>query len=167
MHSVALPQEVESRIEDIRVQVEALGAELVDLSIRKSRGKSVLTVVADKAGGITLEECAEINRRLSLFFDQVDENGTGDHPALFRGSYLLEVSSPGLDRPLKTEKDFLRAVGQTVRVVQAAQQGAATVTVGEILSVKDSSVDIRKSSDGAVVRLPLRSILKALREIRF
>ena len=70
-----LPIEIENRLDEIRSQVEALGAELVDIRFYRGGGRSlpagrqVLTILADKPGGITLEECAKINRELGVYFE--------------------------------------------------------------------------------------------------
>ena len=161
-----LPVEIENRLEDVRNQIEALGAELVDLSVKRSRGRNILTILADKAGGITLEDCAEINHRLSLFFDEITKNGS-EEGTFLKSSYTLEVSSPGLDRPLKTEKDFTRVIGQEVRAVSAAESGKTRVTVGRLVSVNAAGIQLKNSTDSTLISLPLGSIVKAVREIRF
>ncbi len=150
-----LPLEIENRKEDIRKELERSRAELIDMSFHRSKGRSVVTIIADKVGGITLEECAAINHALSGLFD-----------ALIEGPYFLEVNSPGLDRPLKSQNDFVRATGEIVRVVFKTDEGATTVQVGKILSAKDQQVEIQLAKDGSTLNLSIDSIVKAVREIK-
>jgi len=72
------------------------GAELVDVQVRRGRTQLV-RIIADQPGGITLEMCARVSEELSRMLDVDDP---------IQGRYTLEVSSPGLDRPLRTEADF-------------------------------------------------------------
>ncbi len=150
-----LPLEIENRKEEIRREIERSGAELVDMGFRKAKGRSVFTIVADKPGGITLDECAAINHALSSLFDE-----------LIEGSYFLEVNSPGLDRPIKSEKDFVRAVGEMVRVIFKTETGATAVQIGKILSVKDGRVKIRIAKDDSTLDLSMDFIVSAVREIK-
>lgn len=81
--------------------------ELVDVEYVKEAGNWYLRAYIDKEGGITVDDCELISRRLSEWLDQ--EDFIGD-------SYIMEVSSPGLGRPLKKEKDFARSLGEEVEV---------------------------------------------------
>ena len=81
--------------------------ELVDVEFVKEAGNWFLRVYIDKPGGITIDDCELISRALS---DKLDEED------FIVESYILEVSSPGLGRPLKKEKDFVRSQGQSVEV---------------------------------------------------
>ena len=103
-----MPDEVQlTRIEEVVQPVlQDHGLELVDLDWRGSRSRGVLRVFVDKAGGVRLEDCERLSRELG---DNLDVTG------LIEGAYDLEVSSPGLDRPLRTEREFRWAVGKRVR----------------------------------------------------
>lgn len=81
--------------------------ELVDVEFVKEAGTWFLRVYIDKPGGITIDDCELISRALS---DELDEKN------FIEESYILEVSSPGLGRPLKKEKDFIRSQGESVEV---------------------------------------------------
>lgn len=81
--------------------------ELVDVEFVKEAGNWFLRVYIDKPGGITIDDCELVSRALS---DKLDEED------FIVESYILEVSSPGLGRPLKKEKDFVRSQGQSVEV---------------------------------------------------
>jgi len=82
-------------------------AEFVDLECVREHGSLVLRFYLDKAGGITLDDCEHLSNRLGALLDEAD---------VVPGTYVLEVSSPGLDRVLKKEKDFVRFAGKAVQV---------------------------------------------------
>jgi len=88
--------------------LEACGCELVDAEYKKEGSQNVLRLTVERLeGSITLDDCATINRMLSDRLDGID-TGTG--------SFILEISSPGVERPLKTPKDFKRFCGCEVDV---------------------------------------------------
>ncbi len=99
-------EQYEARTEALITPIlEALRFELVDVEYVKEDGEMVLRAYIDKEGGITVDDCAEVSRRMDNLLDEED---------FIDGSYIFEVSSPGLDRPLKKEKDFARSVGKEV-----------------------------------------------------
>ena len=105
----------------IRSEAELDGVELIEVQYRRAGNRSILTFVVDKAAGVTLDDCADVNKRIGNYLDRETEGDpaspAGRGPAGFlQGSYFLEVNSPGLDRPLRTPKDFERVKGQSVRV---------------------------------------------------
>lgn len=109
--------------------------ELVDLDVKKPRHGWVVEVLADKEeGGISLDECAAVNKRIAHL---LDENG------VLGENYELYVSSPGLDRPLKTQKDFKRVLGRAVRFHLKEPVGAKLEYAGEIRAVEDQGVIVR------------------------
>lgn len=104
-----------SRTEHIAAEAERIvsdlvareGMELVELVYRREPAGWVLRIVIDKEGGVTLQDCGAVS---SLVGDVLDVKD------IVPGRYNLEVSSPGLNRPLRRQRDFARCVGQTVRV---------------------------------------------------
>lgn len=95
--------------------LEQEGAELVDLTYAKEGSRWVLRLYLDKEGGITLDDCAYLSERVGSLLDTND--------AIER-SYVLEVSSPGLDRVIKKDKDFERFCGKAVKLrLKSAQEG--------------------------------------------
>ena len=111
---------------------EYYGVELVELSHFPGKHQTV-RLVLDKKGGITLDECAAVSRRLSADLD-IDEG--------VPGRYTLEVSSPGLDRPLKTPADFRRKIGESVTMKFKDDEGKRKSAKGIIAKVNDQTVTI-------------------------
>ena len=98
----------ESRVEKhLLPLMEEHGFELVDVEYVKEAGTWYLRAYIDKEGGIAVDDCEVISRILSDWLDQTD---------FIEESYILEVSSPGLGRPLKKERDFERSVGEEVEI---------------------------------------------------
>lgn len=126
--------------------LEKAGVELVELQVAGSNRRPVLRVYVDRPGGITIGECATLSRAMEDLLDVHDP---------IEGSYTLEVSSPGLDRPLKSDRDFQRAVGRAVRLIV---RGGSTV-VGTLVSCEgpDLVVTVREEP----VRIPRAEVLKA------
>jgi ribosome maturation factor RimP len=87
--------------------MEEHGYELVDVEFVKEGGNRILRIVADKPGGIDIEDCSRISEYMSAKLDEVDP---------IPDAYFLEVTSPGAERPLKKPADFERAVGKHVFV---------------------------------------------------
>ena len=156
-----LPFEIENRRDEIKREIEKLGAELVEINFRKTSGRSVLLIIADKPNGITLDDCAQINVVLSRYFDALSDEG-----GFFSTPYYLEVNSPGLDRPLRTEADFKRVIGQEVRVAFRNDLGAGLVSVGEVLGIENGVLILQSAGGEKKISLPLAWITKASRAIR-
>ncbi|MBR2527246.1 MAG: ribosome maturation factor RimP [Blautia sp.] len=100
--------EYESRAEALLSSIVAeAGFELVDVEYVKEGGNWYLRAYIDKPGGITVNDCEAVSR---VFSDRLDEED------FIEDSYVMEISSPGLDRPLKKEKDFIRSIGKAVEI---------------------------------------------------
>lgn len=84
------------------------GLELIEIQFPRFRARQIVRVFVDKNGGVTLDDCKRVSLRLGEILDIEDP---------FPSRYTLEVSSPGVDRPLKTAGDFRRNVGRTLNVV--------------------------------------------------
>ena len=145
-----LSLEIENRLPEIQAEIKKFSAELVDISFRKTGDRSILTVLADKPGGINLDDCANINRGIT---------------GLTGGVYDVEVSSPGLDRPLKTCEDFSRVIGQRVRVISRTAEGKTDIRTGEVLSVRREGVELKLVAAQPSIFLPMGSIVRGVREI--
>ena len=93
--------------ESIKLAVESLGAKIYDISTLKEHDKNIFRVSVTAQGGISLDKCAEISRMISPILD-VEEP--------MNGEYVLEVSSPGIERKLKKKEHFICSVGEKVKV---------------------------------------------------
>lgn len=126
---------MESKTEQLEKAVEPLveqeSAELVDLTFAKEGPKWVLRVYIDKPGGFTLDDCEYFSNRIGALLDETD---------LITQSYVLEVSSPGLDRVIKKEKDFQRFSGKTVKLRLKSPQGGQRNFKGTLRGWKDGNV---------------------------
>lgn len=117
-----------------RPLVEGLGLELVEVEWVKEANRWYLRLYIDKPGGVTLDDCEAVSRAVDERLDQAD-------PIPER--YFLEVSSPGLERPLKRDADFARFVGQTVEVSTYAAVEGQRHWRGELLGLVDGAVRLR------------------------
>lgn len=135
----------------VRSTLEVEGFELVDLVVRGNSSSRVLQFFVDHERGITLDDCVHLNRKLSNLLESEAEQ-------IEIGSYSLEVSSPGLDRPLKTEKDFKRNIGRTVSLM-FFKNSTKKHLEGVILDTNDHSVYLHAEKQRVCV--PFSSIQHA------
>ena len=156
-----LPFEIENRIQTIRLEVEQDGVELLDVHFRRSGVRGVLTFIVDKPGGVTMDDCAQVNRRLGVYLDR--EEKTEGVSGFLGGSYYLEVNSPGLDRPLRAPKDFERAKDDWVRVAWRDERGAGLVTVGRLREVGAEGIQL-EDKQGRSVKISYGAVTKASRD---
>jgi ribosome maturation factor RimP len=129
-----------------------MGLEVVDVQLAGEGGRhTVLRVLMDRPeGGITLDECARVNEALSRQLDLYD---------LFPSSYTLEVSSPGLDRPLKTDQDYRRFAGRRAELTTYGPVDGQRRFRGILLGVLGDSVAVQ--IEGRQVQLPKDQIAQA------
>ena len=113
--------------------LEELAYELVDLEFVKEGQSWYLRLYLDKEGGITLDDCEKASRAIEVVMDEKDP---------IEQAYYLEVSSPGLDRPLKKEKDFIKYAGEVVDVKLYRAQNKKKTFQGELVGLKDDVVTI-------------------------
>ena len=140
--------------EIVQPVIEGLGFELIRLRLMGGHGKvqKTLQIMADRPeGGIGVEDCGKISTAVSAVLDVEDP---------IEDMYVLEVSSPGIDRPLTRPKDFARFAGHMARLeVEPAQLGQRRFS-GTLLGTEDGAVRLRLDQ-GAEVALPLGAIRKA------
>ncbi len=145
--------------------LESMSMELVDLEYKHEGRDWFLRIFIDKDGGVNLDDCAVASREIGAVLEVED---------IVRTAYRLEVSSPGIDRPLKKVADFERFAGSLVKVktfesLDPDQRGNARKTfVGTLVGIEDGLVRIEQSDKkGGVVELPLAAIAKANLEYEF
>jgi ribosome maturation factor RimP len=132
---------------------EQEGMELVDVEMGGPGGRQTLRLFIDRQGGVSLDDCTSISRAVSAALDVEDP---------IEGSYDLEVSSPGLDRPLRTPDHFQKYAGERVKVKTYApiSEGDSRKTfIGRLQGFEDGFVIV--DVDGTVFRIPHTQVSKA------
>ncbi len=137
--------------------VSAAGYDLEGLTVTAAGRRSVVRVVVDKDGGVTLDDVADVSRALGDALDAADEAD----PSLLGPSYVLEVSSPGVDRPLTEPRHWRRNVS---RLVVATLADGSAVT-GRIASADDTAVVLEV--DGAERVLPTAELVRGAVQVEF
>lgn len=140
----------------VKPVVEDKGFELVDVEYRRESGGFVLRIIIYKEDGVSIDDCTEVSREVSQLLDVED---ILDH------GYNLEVSSPGLTRPLKSRRDFERNINERVKLTCKSADGGTEVIDGIIREVKDDSIAIE--SDSGLTSWPLARIKKGKLVIEF
>jgi ribosome maturation factor RimP len=141
-------QEIAERI------VESEGMELVDIEFKPGRARSLLRIYIDKEGGVTLNDCENVSRQLSAVLDVKD---------LLKSAYVLEVSSPGLDRPLRTDRDYRRAIGRLLKLHLMDEQGKMENVTGKLLDATEEEVIIEEA--GTTRNIPRQVVKRAVQEV--
>ncbi len=143
--------------EHLAPELSAVGYDLEDVSVAAAGRRSVVRVVVDKDGGVTLDDVADVSRTISDVLDRVDET----EPGLLGATYVLEVSSPGVDRPLTAPRHWRRNVR---RLVTATLREGAPVT-GRVLSVDHEAVVL--DVGGTEQRLPYADVVRGSVQVEF
>ena len=139
----------------IEAEAQALGFDLVRVKMMPSEagdGGEALQIMAEDpaTGQLVIEQCAELSRRVSDILDAREEAGE----VLVEGAYHLEVSSPGIDRPLTRDKDFGNWVGHEARIVMvkgwSGDEKGQRVFKGELTGLEDGKVSLNEAKLGSV-----------------
>lgn len=139
-----------------RVAEEA-GVELVDLALRGSSNRRRLRVDIDKSGprGVDLDDCQKVSKALGAALEEADPIG---------GSYVLEVSSPGADRPISSADDFRRNIGRRIVVTtEDPEQGMRSIR-GLLLGEMNGCLKLAEEGNGEV-EIPLGKVRIARQDI--
>jgi len=134
--------------------IEADNMELVEVECLKMKSRWLVRVYVDKAGGITIDDCSNLSRQIG---DVLDVHDTPP------GSYTLEVSSPGLDRPLVKEDDFLKVLGRMVRIrLREKVEGSKNIKGRLAAFTEEGGTKILTLEvEGKTFRVPKEMVLKA------
>jgi ribosome maturation factor RimP len=130
--------------------LDEMDFELVDIECLSGRGRWILRIYLDKEDGITLDECALASREIGDLLDVKD---------IFQHEYVLEVSSPGLNRPLRKDKDFLGAFGKKVKIKMVIPVNGRRNFAGYLRNFQDGTLYL--DVDNKLVPLPRRDVEKA------
>jgi ribosome maturation factor RimP len=155
-------------LDTIRVIAERVartrGLEVWDIQSRREAIGHVVRVFIDRPGAaatpdesVSVEDCAEVNRELSTILDVED-------PLPF--AYTLEVSSPGLDRPLRSDGDYKRFAGRLAKIVVSQAVDNQKAFEGRLRGVENDAV-LLETSNGRIHRLPLKLITRGRLEVEF
>jgi ribosome maturation factor RimP len=136
-------------IELLEPTLRSLGYELVDLDLRLG-GNALLRLYIDAVGGITVDDCEDVSRQIGAFLDVEDP---------LPGSYVLEVSSPGFDRRLRTLEHFERFMNEEVRIELAHPQDGRRRFRGRLSAIDRDTVSI--VVDGSTWQLRFADIVTA------
>ena len=131
-------------------------AEIVELSVKRQGGQVVVRLLVDKVGGVTIQDCARLNKRIGQALEEA---------ALLEERYTIEVSSPGLDRPLVSRRDFERAIGEDLELQVVADGQPAKPLSGMLLSVQEEAIVVTTGSGN--VTIPLGQVRDAHKAIKF
>jgi ribosome maturation factor RimP len=135
---------------------EKMPLQVEDVEILGQRGRLTVRVIIDSPDGVSIRDCELVSRQLEALLDIEDP---------IPGSYTLEVSSPGLDRPLKSIKDFQRFIGRLARIITKKKIENQTFMIGWIRGVEGE--DIILQTKKKTIRIPFDIIEKANLEVEF
>jgi ribosome maturation factor RimP len=137
----------------------ARGYELVDVEVKREPGGHFVRLYVDKEGGIGLDELQSVSEEVSAILDVEDPIET---------TYTLEVSSPGLDRPLRGEADYRRFVGRLVKLSSYEPVNGRRHWTGRLASVDQGAVHVRLEKEGGLEAvIPLDKVSHGRLEVEF
>ncbi|MBW2545405.1 MAG: ribosome maturation factor RimP [Deltaproteobacteria bacterium] len=150
----------EKIIELVEPVVESENMELVDVECLKGQSRWMVRIYIDREGGVTLDNCAMISNEVG---DLLDVNETPP------GSYSLEISSPGLDRPLARDKDFIRYAGHKIRIRVAEKIEGKKNFSGRLVEFieKEGEKIVVINVEEKVYNIPRSMIIKASLQYEF
>lgn len=133
------------------------GVEVIKVEVHPGKKGLILRIFIDKEGGVTIKDCEYFSRAIEAILDLEDP---------IKGPYTLEVSSPGIDRPLKEKRDFLRNLGRDVKITTKDKIANKTFFIGKIIDVGEDWVRIelyeeKRKKKGELLFIPFNKILKA------
>ncbi len=138
---------------------EGRGFELTDVEVKKDKNGYLVRIYVDKEGGIGLDELQSVSEEVSAILDAEDP---------IPSSFTLEVSSPGLDRPLKTEADYKRFVGKLVKLSSYEPIDGRRHWLGRLTSFEDGVVTVTLEKEGGVsASIPLSKLSHGRLEVEF
>ncbi|MBF0518965.1 MAG: ribosome maturation factor RimP [Nitrospirae bacterium] len=130
------------------------GVDIVGVEVKGRGSRTLLRLTLDKEGGVTLSDCERVSREVAVMLDVED---------IFPESYTLEVTSPGIDRPLKGRTDFLKNIGKLLNVVTSEKISNESFFRGRLQSVEEDSITL--TVDKRIVAIPIDNVSRAKVEI--
>ena len=141
-----MPSQTEKIQEFLQPLVDQVNAYVVDIVIRGERSSKVIEIYIDSDNGVSIEDCAEISRVLSEKLDEID---------FIEGRYRLDISSPGLDRPLKLHRQYKKNIGRICKV-KYLDEGKKKIIEGQLEEVSEDTIGIKK--DKKTYQIPFSEI---------
>jgi len=148
----------EKLIDFFESHIECMGYEVVNVDIHKSQKHGVVRLYIDSPNGINMDDCVKVTREVSPALDELD---------VISFAYTLEVSSPGVNRPLRKESDFKKFTGKQVKITTLVSIGNKTVFKGEIQSIDGCLLKIIEATSGDIVDIDISQIKKANLRTKF
>ncbi|MCF7935393.1 MAG: ribosome maturation factor RimP [Synergistales bacterium] len=133
--------------------VEEMGYECVEIKARTEQGRKVLSILIDTPDGVGVEDCETVSKHISSFLDA--------RPEIFEARYFLEVSSPGVERPLHGPKDFLRFTGKKARLSISRQDSPKKRRLTGVIVAADNTAITLQLDDGTEEQIEIGRINKA------
>lgn len=147
------------RVRSVASRVTAdRGFELVDVELKRAAGGQLVRLYVDRPGGIGLDELQSVSEEVSAILDAEDP---------IEGHYTLEVSSPGLDRPLRGEADYRRFVGRLAKLSSYEPVEGRRHWTGRIVACDDGIVTLELEKEKASARVPLAKVSHGRLEVEF
>jgi len=152
-----MDKSVEEKVHALATRMaEECGFEVVDMQLWAKGKRTLLRVFIDKEGGITLDNCETFSRRFEALLDVEDP---------ITGAYTLEVSSPGLDRPLKKSEDFKKNLGKLVRIITKEKINNQSFFVGRLEGINDQSLRLSLTDGKGELEIPVSIVSRANLEL--
>jgi ribosome maturation factor RimP len=152
-----MAETVTKKVEALAIPVlEEIGLELVEVQFRREQSGWVLRLVIDRQEGVSLDDCAAVSREIGQLLDIED---------FIDQAYNLEVSSPGLNRPLKSMEDFQRFTGRKAKIKTIEPISGEHVFVGKILQASEETIIVEVGRKE--VTIPFAQVSKARLEVEF
>ncbi len=147
---------IEEKIQGVlEPMLQRSGAFLVDTEIHTDRGRKVIQVFVDTDSGITIEQCAEISRELSRELPLTQ---------LVQGDYQLEISSPGLDRPLRLLRQYHKNLDRTFRVKYKVDEETRFM-IATLTKIENNELTFEDKKNGDSLMIPFESIIESKEEL--
>lgn len=153
-----MPEDLIGRVTELVTPIlEEEGLELVEVEFKRGAKRSFLRLFIDKPGGVTIDDCSTVSNQLGDLLDIED---------LIPHRYILEVSSPGAERPLKGPADYKRFLGRLVKVTLKEPHQGQRLYTGRLIEFSEGRATL-ESSVGVLVTVGLDEIERARLEVEF
>ncbi len=149
--------EIVRRVEELVQPIaDRNGVEIVEVLFVHENGRWCLRIFMDKPGGVNLNDCETVSREIEQVLDELD---------FIPHSYVLEVSSPGLERPLKRAEDYVRYAGRLIQIGTYAPQDGRRKFTGRLMGSNEEGVTIQVNEHK--ITIPWNNISKARLAVEF